>query len=381
MTTPASCAVQALGQTIWYDNIRRELLRSGAIARMISDQCLAGLTSNPSIFEKAIAAGREYDEALSSARRQRPQASAQDIFYDLAIGDIREAADLFADLHRTSEGRDGWVSLEVSPDLAYDTEATIDEAEALFRRVDRPNVMIKVPATRQALRAVETLTDRGVNVNATLLFSIARYEQIADAYLLGLESRLRRGQPLHRIQSVASFFVSRVDGLVDRQLQSIIAQAEPARAARAQALLGRVAVANARLAYRRFRAIFGSERFGMLASAGAHVQRLLWASTSTKNPAYSDLLYVEPLIGADTVNTLPPETLAAFNDHGKVAQTLPADPAQAEHVLKELEALGISLDAVTRQLEEDGVAAFAASYHNLLQSIAEKTARLSGTNG
>lgn len=381
MTTPASCAVQALGQTIWYDNIRRELLRSGAIARMISDQCLAGLTSNPSIFEKAIAAGREYDEALSSARRQRPQASAQDIFYDLAIGDIREAADLFADLHRTSEGRDGWVSLEVSPDLAYDTEATIDEAEALFRRVDRPNVMIKVPATRQALRTVETLTDRGVNVNATLLFSIARYEQIADAYLLGLESRLRRGQPLHRIQSVASFFVSRVDGLVDRQLQSIIAQAEPARAARAQALLGQVAVANARLAYRRFRAIFGSERFGMLASAGAHVQRLLWASTSTKNPAYSDLLYVEPLIGADTVNTLPPETLAAFNDHGKVAQTLPADPAQAEHVLKELEALGISLDAVTRQLEEDGVAAFAASYHNLLQSIAEKTARLSGTNG
>lgn len=381
MTTPASCAVQALGQTIWYDNIRRELLRSGAIARMISEECLAGLTSNPSIFEKAIAAGREYDEALSSARRQHPQASAQDLFYDLAIGDIREAADLFADLHRTSEGRDGWVSLEVSPDLAYDTEATIDEAEALFRRVDRPNVMIKVPATHQALRAVETLIDRGINVNVTLLFSIARYEQIADAYLLGLESRLRRSQPLHGIQSVASFFVSRVDGLVDRQLQSIIAQAEPARAARAQALLGQVAVANARLAYQRFRAIFGSERFGMLASAGAHVQRLLWASTSTKNPAYSDLLYVEPLIGADTVNTLPPETLAAFNDHGKVAQTLPGDPAQAEHVLKELEALGVSLDAVTRQLEEDGVAAFAASYHNLLQSIAEKTARLSGTNG
>lgn len=381
MTTPASCAVQALGQTIWYDNIQRGLLRSGAIARLISEQCLAGLTSNPSIFEKAIASGREYDEALSAARRQHPQASARDIFYDLAIGDIREAADLFADLHRSSEGRDGWVSLEVSPDLAHDTEATIDEAEALFQRTQRPNVMIKVPATRQALRAIEVLTDRGINVNVTLLFSIARYEQIADAYLLGLESRLRRGQPLHRIHSVASFFVSRVDSLVDRQLQSIIAQAEPGRAARAQALLGQVAVANARLAYQRFQAIFGGERFHALAAAGARIQRLLWASTSTKNPAYSDLLYVEPLIGADTINTLPPGTLAAFNEHGKVVQTLPADPAQVEQVLTELESLGISLDTATRQLEDDGVAAFAASYHNLLQSIAEKTARLSGTNG
>lgn len=381
MTTPASCAVQALGQAIWYDNIRRELLRSGAVARMISEQCLAGLTSNPTIFEKAITAGREYDDALSVARRQHPQASAQDIFYDLAISDIREAADAFAALHQATGGRDGWVSLEGSPDLAYDTEATIDEAEALFRRVDRQNVMIKVPATRQALRAIETLTDRGINVNVTLLFSIARYEQIADAYLLGLESRLRRGQPLRGIHSVASFFVSRVDSLVDKQLQSIIAQAEPGRAARAQALLGKVAIANACLAYRRFRALFGSERFRMLAAAGAQIQRLLWASTGTKNPAYSDLLYVEPLIGADTINTLPPDTLAAFNDHGKVAQTLPADPAQAEDVLKELESLDINLDAATRQLEEDGVAAFAASYHDLLQSITEKTARLSGTNG
>ena len=381
MTTPASCVTQTVGKTIWYANIRRELLRSGAIAQMISEQCLAGLTSNPSIFEKAITTGREYDEALSSARRQHPQASAQDIFYDLAIDDIRAAADLFAGLHRSSEGRDGWVSLEVSPDLAYDTDTTIDEAEALFRRVDRPNVMIKVPATRQALRAIEVLTDRGISINVTLLFSTARYEQIADAYLLGLESRLRRGQPLHRLRSVASFFVSRVDNLIDRQLQSVIAQAEPARAARAQALLGQVAIANARLAYRRFQTLFGSERFQMLASAGAHVQRLLWASTSTKNPAYSDLLYVEPLIGADTINTLPPKTLAAFNDHGKVAQTLPADTAQAENVLKELEALDISLDAATRQLEDDGITAFATSYHNLLQSIAEKTARLSGTGG
>lgn len=372
MTTPASRAVQALGQSIWYDNIERGLLQSGALARMVAEQGLAGLTSNPSIFEKAITGSREYDDALAAARRLQPRATPQDLFYDLAVADIREAADLFAALHTASGGRDGLVSLEVSPDLAYDTDATIDEAEALFRRVDRPNLLIKVPATAPALRAIETLIDRGISLNVTLLFSLARYEAVADAYLLGLEARMRRGQPLAGIRSVASFFVSRVDALIDRQLQSIIAQGDPERAKRAQALLGHIAIANAKLAYQRFQGLFRSARFQTLAAAGAHKQRLLWASTSTKNPAYSDLLYVEPLIGADTINTLPPATYEAFNDHGKVAATLENDIAGALQHLVELEALGIDLSAATQQLEKDGVAAFAESYHNLLQAIEDK---------
>jgi len=372
MTLPPSRAVQALGQSIWYDNIQRGLLRSGALARMIAEQGLAGLTSNPSIFEQAITGSHDYDEALTAARRAQPRATAQDLFYDLAIDDIRVAADLFAPLYRETGGRDGLVSLEVSPDLAYDAEATIAEAEALFRRVGRPNLLIKVPATQPGIQAVETLIDRGINVNVTLLFSIARYEAVVDAYMLGLEARLRRGQPLDGIRSIASFFVSRVDALIDRQLQSLIAQALPERTARAEALLGQIANANAKLAYQRFQTLFHSPRFAPLAEAGAHTQRLLWASTSTKNPAYNDLHYVEPLIGADTINTLPPATFTAFNDHGQVAATLDADIDTALWQLAELEALGIDLGTATRQLERDGVEAFAKSYHTLLQAIDHK---------
>lgn len=379
MGNPASRAVQALGQSIWYDMIDRDLLRSGRLAQLIADQGLAGLTSNPSIFEKAIAHSTQYDASLRELHRQHPHATAQELFLDLAIDDIRTAADQFAALHTASDGRDGWVSLEVSPEIAYDTDATIEEAQNLFERVNRPNLMIKVPATRQSLRAIETLIDLGVNLNVTLLFSLERYEQVADAYLLGLEARLRRGQSLKNTRSVASFFVSRVDALVDRQLQSLITQGDPARAQRAQALLGQTAIANAKLAYQHFKTLFNSPRFKELAGAGAHTQRLLWASTSTKNPSYSDLLYVEPLIGADTVNTLPPATFAAFNDHGQVAATLDSAAAQAAAMLEELEALGISLAAATRQLETDGVEAFATSYRNLLRAIEDKTARLSDT--
>jgi transaldolase len=372
MTKPASCAVQALGQTIWYDNIERKLLTSGALAHLIAQDCVAGLTSNPSIFEKAITGSADYDAALTDAQQRLPQATAQDLFYDLAIADIRAAADLFAALHTASHGRDGWVSLEVSPDLANDTEATIDEAEALFRRVDRPNLLIKVPATLASLRTIETLIDRGINVNVTLLFSMERYQAVADAYLLGLEARLRRGRPLDRVRSVASFFVSRVDALIDKQLQSIIAQGDPERSRRAQALLGTIANANAKLAYQHYQSLFRSPRFQALAEAGANTQRLLWASTSTKNPAYSDLLYVEPLIGPDTINTLPPATLTAFNEHGKAAATLETDLDAARQQLAELEALGIDLATATHQLEVDGVKAFADSYHNLLRAIDAK---------
>jgi transaldolase len=372
MTKPASCAVQVLGQTIWYDNIERKLLTSGALARLITEQCVAGLTSNPSIFEKAIGGSADYDTALTDAQQRLPQATAQDLFYDLAIADIRAAADLFAALHTESQGRDGWVSLEVSPDLANDTEATIDEAEALFRRVDRPNLLIKVPATLASLRAIETLIDRGINVNVTLLFAIERYQAVADAYLLGLEARLRRGRPLDRVRSVASFFVSRVDALIDKQLQSIIAQGDPERSRRAQALLGTIANANAKLAYQHYQKLFRGPRFQALAEAGANTQRLLWASTSTKNPAYSDLLYVEPLIGPDTINTLPPATLAAFNEHGKASATLETGLDAARQQLAELEALGIDLATATHQLEVDGVKAFADSYHKLLHAIDAK---------
>lgn len=376
MSTPATRAVQVYGQSIWYDNIQRGLLRSGALARMIADQGLLGLTSNPSIFEKAILDSRDYDEALAAARRQQPRATPQELFSTLAIDDIRAAADLFAPVYRDSDGRDGLVSLEVAPDLAYDADTTIAEAEALFRRVDRPNVMIKVPATEPGLHAVEALIDRGINVNITLLFSIARYEAVVDAYLLGLEARLRRGRPLTGIASVASFFISRIDTLIDKQLQSLAAQGDTDTAQRARALLGTVAVSCAKLAYQRYLALFNSPRFQPLAAAGARSQRLLWASTSTKNPAYSDLLYVEPLIGADTVNTLPPATFDAFNDHGMLAATLETDIDTALHRLAELEALGVDLGATTRQLEKDGVAAFAQSYRHLLDAIADKTTRL-----
>ena len=376
MQTPATRAIQAYGQSIWYDNIERGMLRSGQLARMVREQGLRGLTSNPTIFEKAILGSRDYDEALAAARRQHPRATAQDLFYTLAIEDIRAAADLFAPVFRDSGGRDGFVSLEVAPDLAYDSEATIAEAVALHQRVERPNLMIKVPATEPGLRAIETLIDRGISVNVTLLFSVARYEAVVDAYMLGLEARIRRGQPLSGINSVASFFVSRIDTLIDKQLQSLAAQSDADIARRARALLGTIAVANAKLAYQRYLGLFNSARFQALAAAGACPQRLLWASTSTKNPAYNDLMYVEPLIGADTVNTLPQATYDAFNDHGKVAATIDTDIDTALHQLAELEALGIDLAAVTRQLEKDGVEAFAQSYRNLLAAIAEKTTHL-----
>lgn len=376
MHMPATRAVQAYGQSIWYDNIERGLLRSGRLAQMINEQGLRGLTSNPTIFEKAILGSHDYDDALTAARHQHPRATAQDLFYLLAIDDIRAAADLFAPLFRDSGGRDGLVSLEVSPDLAYDSEATVAEAVALYERVGRPNLMIKVPATEPGLHAIEALTDEGLSVNVTLLFSVARYEAVVDAYLLGLESRLRRGRPLQDINSVASFFVSRIDSLIDKQLQSLAAQADADTARRARALLGTLAVANAKIAYQRYLSLFTSPRFQPLAAAGARPQRLLWASTSTKNPAYHDLMYVEPLIGPNTVNTLPPATFDAFNDHGKIAATVDTEVDLALHRLAELEALGIDLGAATWQLEKDGVDAFTQSYRHLLDAITKKTTRL-----
>ncbi|MFP4682290.1 MAG: transaldolase [Ectothiorhodospira sp.] len=363
--------LRELGQSVWYDYIRRDLMESGELSRLIREDGLGGLTSNPAIFDKAITGSDLYDDRIRQALTEAPDRSTQDLFYRLAVEDLRAAADLFADTHRDTEGRDGYVSLEVSPDLAFDTEGTVSEALELAARVDRPNLMIKVPGTLPGLRAVETLTARGVNVNVTLLFSVARYEAVLEAYLKGLEARLQQGQPIDRIASVASFFVSRVDTALDQMLDERIREGRPVEHMR-----GRLAIANARMAYAHFNRIVQGERWQRLAAAGARPQRLLWASTGTKDPAYSDVLYVESLVGADTVNTLPPATYNAFKDHGQVEPTLGQAPEQARALIQGLPDLGIDLESVTDRLESEGIEAFTKAFHHLLEGLETKRARI-----
>ncbi len=351
------------GQSIWYDNIRRDILRSGKLRRLIEEDGIRGVTSNPAIFEKAIAGSTDYDEAMA------PLVDEPDpyvIYEKLALDDIRMAADLLLDVYDQTEGRDGYVSLEVSPYIADDTDETVREAIRLFEMLERPNVMIKIPATQAGIPAIAQAIAEGVNVNVTLIFSVENYSQVVEAYLKGLEMRLERGLPLHVMASVASFFVSRIDTAVDRILESM--------GTRGRELMGKAALAVARLAYRRFRELFASERFARLEKHGAHIQRLLWASTSTKNPAYPDLMYVEPLIGPDTVNTVPPHTLEAFKDHGKVRPTLEDESVfrEAERVIADLAHLGIDIDAVTDKLQRDGVKAFADAFTRLLSCIDSK---------
>ncbi len=373
-TTKPIRAVLALGQSIWYDNIQRAMLSSGELQRLIRDDGLRGLTSNPTIFEKAITGSHDYDQALQDEMRRQPGQDSESLFYTLAIADISAAADLLRPVYDESQGADGMVSIEVSPELAHDTDGTVEQALRLHQRIDRPNLMIKVPATPEGLPAIERLIDAGINVNVTLLFSVERYLEVIESYLLGLESRLRRGQPVRQIASVASFFVSRVDSAVDKLLEQHSAQAGSEARTRLQALQGQIAIANAKRAYQEFKTQFHSDRFDPLRAAGAQVQRLLWASTGTKNPAYSDVLYLDALIGADTVNTVPPDTYRAFLDHGKPQPTLEQGVEQAEAQLVELAGLGIDIAAVTSQLETDGVASFAKSYRNLLNAIDEKSA-------
>lgn len=353
--------LNAAGQSPWYDNIHRSMLEGGALARLIRDDDLRGVTSNPAIFEKAIAGTDEYDDAIRQALAARPGLPARELFFLLALDDIRAAADVLLPVHRATDGVDGFVSMEVSPDLAHDTEATIREAHELAASLDRPNVMIKVPATRAGIPAIEELIADGIHVNVTLLFAVGRYAEVAEAYLRGLERRLDHGQPLARIASVASFFVSRVDTALD-----------PLLATQAPALAGTLAIANARLARARFHALFDGPRFARLAAAGARPQRLLWASTGTKNPAYSDVLYVETLIGSDTVNTMPPATWTAFRDHGRVAATLDTGLEAAEAAVAQLAGLGIDLATVTERLEAEGVAAFLKSFETLLAALEAK---------
>jgi transaldolase len=353
-----------LGQSIWYDFITRDLLRSGELERLIREDGLRGMTSNPTIFEKAIAGSQLYDDDIRRLTEQGRGPS--EIFEILAVADVQAACDLFLPVYRETHGRDGLVSLEVSPRLAHDTDGTIHEAERLWNAVGRPNAMIKIPGTAAGLPAITRTIAAGINVNVTLLFSVVRYAEVMEAFLQGLQQRLDRGLPLQSIASVASFFVSRVDSKVDPLLN----RSDDA------ALRGTAAIANAAQAYRLFRQAHDSEHWARLSRAGVAAQRPLWASTSTKDPRYSDVYYVEALIAPDTVNTLPPETLEAYRDHGRpgvrIDQAMAAAPAQ----LAALAQAGIDMAAVTRELEDEGVAKFAASHASVLAGIEAKAETL-----
>ena len=360
------------GQSIWLDFIDRSLLRSGELARRIDHDSLTGMTSNPTIFEKALAEGSAYDAQLSGAS---PDLSASELFELLETDDVRTACDIFRPVHEKTRGTDGYVSIEVSPGAAHDTEDTIVEAHRLWSAVDRPNVMIKVPGTVEGAPATRRLLAEGINVNITLLFSIDAYAAVIDAYLSALEERASRGLPLSSIASVASFFVSRVDTEADKRLDAKAA-ANPARAEEAKAFRGRVAVANAKLAYALFRQRFSGPRWEALAARGARVQRPLWASTSTKNPAYRDVMYVEDLIGPDTVNTMPPATIAAFADHGVVKRTVDEHVEEERALIDKLEEFGVSLTGITDTLLRDGLASFEKSFGTLIAGLEAKRRKL-----
>lgn len=365
----------AEGQSVWLDYIRRGVIRNGEMARMVREDALRGVTSNPAIFEQAIAGSDDYDESLTELAAAGIDALTA--YETLAIEDIRSAADAFRGVYDESDGADGFVSLEVSPELAHDGLGSLDEARRLWEAVDRPNVMIKIPGTAEGLFAIEEALAEGINVNVTLLFSLESHERVMEAYLRALERRLDAGLPLDRVASVASFFVSRVDTAIDAQLERLAeAAADEAGRRHLLDLRGRAAVANARIAYRRFREIFDTPRFERLARSGGRVQRPLWASTSTKNPAYRDVIYVEELIGPDTVNTMPLPTIEAFADHGVVRRTIDSDPAVADRDLSLLAEAGIDLAEVTRALQVEGVEKFVIPFRNLLKSIDEKMSRV-----
>ncbi len=362
-------AVREIGQSLWLDYIHRGILNSGELRRLVAEDGISGVTSNPTIFEKAITGSTDYDGALG--RLVALGKSAAEIYEALIVEDIRAACDVLRPVFDETRGADGYVSVEVSPLLAADTRGTIQEVRRWASLIARPNLMVKIPATPEGIPAIEEMIAEGRSINITLIFSLDMYRRVIEAYLRGLERRSAAGEPLHQIASVASFFVSRIDTEADKRLEARAqAAATPADAELARSLRGTVAVANAKLAYQQFREIFTSARFQALANRGARVQRPLWASTSTKNPAYPDLLYVESLIGPDTVNTLPPATLDAFRDHGRVvAGAVMEDLDGARGVFTRLAASGVGIDDVTQAVLEAGVKLFADSYRQLLQSI------------
>ncbi|PKN86360.1 MAG: transaldolase [Chloroflexi bacterium HGW-Chloroflexi-8] len=358
-----------LGQSIWYDNIQRNILKNGEFAGMIERGEIRGVTSNPSIFMNAITKTADYDNSLVPLAKSG--LSAEEIFYQLAIEDIREAADFFSPLYKQTNGGDGFVSLEVNPYLANDTEHTLAEAKLLWKRVARPNLMIKIPATKAGIPAITEAIAAGINVNITLIFSLERYGEVMEAYIKGLEKRVNADLAIQSIASVASFFVSRVDTNIDLRLKKLV-DTGILTAEKENSLAGKAAIANARLAYMDYLKVFQSERFLKLKAKGAQEQRPLWASTSTKNPAYRDVMYVEELIGANTVNTVPPQTLVAFLDHGKVRATIGDNLPDAKKLFQDLQAVGITMKDVTTTLEVEGVKAFADAFTVLIKAVEEK---------
>jgi len=363
-----------VGQSIWLDSIDRRMLHDGELDRRIREDALTGMTSNPTIFQKALASSNAYDDQIVGA--EEDGLTSWELFELLETTDVRDACDSFAGVYSSTRGADGYVSIEISPGVSHNADAAVEEARRLWKTVDRPNVMVKVPGTVEGAVAVRRLIAEGINVNITLLFAIEAHDRVIEAYMAGLEDRVKARQPIDGLASVASFFVSRVDTEIDKRLDAMIAKAQLAEKERLQLLKGRAAIANAKLAYRLFRQKFAGPRWEALAKLGARVQRPLWASTSTKNPAYRDVMYVEELIGADTVDTMPPATIEAFADHGAVEKTVDKKVAAAEGLLKEIEAAGISVREVTEKLLVDGIASFQKSFDELIAGLESKIGSL-----
>ncbi len=361
--------IGALGQSVWLDYIRRDLILSGELKRLIEKDGLKGMTSNPAIFEKAVSDSNDYDEDIQKMAREGM--ASKEIYDAFSLRDVQMASDVFRPVYDSLGGNDGYVSLEVNPHLAHDTQGTIAEARRLWAALDRPNVMIKVPATEEGLPAIRQLTGEGININVTLLFGLPRYRKVAGEYIAGIEDRLARGKNVNRIASVASFFLSRIDNLVDPMLEKIMAlqgnRAETAAAAR-----GKVAIASAVMAYQDYKKIFGSENFGKLSAQGARPQRVLWASTGTKNPEYSDIKYVEALIAPETINTIPVNTLNAYRSHGRPEPRLEQGTVNAGRVLESLAGLGINIDSLTQQLEDEGVEKFNKPYDKIMEILEQR---------
>ncbi len=357
----------AYGQSPWMDYIRRDLLTSGGLKKMIQQDGLMGMTSNPTIFEKAITGSKDYADILESPDAKK--LDAKGVYEKIAIRDVQDATDIFKPVYQQTKRRDGYVSLEVAPTLANDTQGTIDEARRLWKSVGRDNVMIKVPGTKEGLPAIRQLLEEGININITLLFAQSVYEQVAEAFLAALESRVKKGQDISHIASVASFFVSRIDTLIDSQIDAKLkTETDTNRRNLLTSVEGKIAIANAKLTYRKYQELFGGPRWKALAAKGAQTQRLLWASTSTKNPKYRDVLYVEELIGADTVDTIPPATFDAFRDHGRLRPSLTENVEEAAKTMASLEKAGISMKEVTEKLVVDGVKLFADAFKQLLEA-------------
>jgi transaldolase len=360
-------ALLEFGQSPWMDYIRRDLLTSGGLKKMIQEDGLMGMTSNPTIFEKAITGSKDYADILESPDAKK--LDAKGVYEKIAIRDVQDATDIFKAVYQQTKRRDGYVSLEVAPTLANDTQGTIDEARRLWKSVGRENVMIKVPGTKEGLPAIRQLLEEGININITLLFAQSVYEQVAEAYFAALEARVKKGQDISKIASVASFFVSRIDTLIDSQIEAKLkTETDAGKKALLAGIEGKVAIANAKLTYKKYQDLVGGGRWKALAAKGAQPQRLLWASTSTKNPKYRDVLYVEELIGAETVDTIPPATFDAFRDHGRLRPSLTENLPEAAKVMANLEKAGISMKEVTEKLVVDGVKLFADAFKQLLEA-------------